>query len=228
MSNSSNNYFFVIATQKTQEEFNKTSQIALFLDKSGYRTKAKVFFENKKGLPELYNIFLTENNKDKKIIFVHDDVLVEDLFFEEKLDLAFEKFDIVGLAGSKKCDLAQPPAWHLMSDRSEHLGEVAHSKDKVVWTTCFGPTNGRALVLDGLFLAVNVKKLLETNTKFDERFKFHHYDITFCLKANKNKLKMGVAPIKVTHFGLGDSMNTPEWHHSGSLFNHFYVKTKDF
>lgn len=228
MTNSSNNYFFVVATQKSQEDFNKTSQIALFLDKAEYRNKTKVFYENQKGLPELYNIFITENNVNKRLIFVHDDVLIEDLFFEEKLDLAFEKFDIVGLAGSKKCDLSKHPAWHIMSDRSDHVGEVAHSKDKNVWTTCFGPTNERALVLDGLFLAVNTKKLVESGTKFDERFKFHHYDITFCLKANKNKLKMGVAPIKVTHFGLGDSMNTPEWHHSASLFNHYYVKSKDF
>jgi len=227
MSNSSNNYFFVVATQKSQDDFNKNSQIALFLDKVGYRNKTKVFYENKLGLPELYNRFITENNKDKKIIFVHDDVLIEDLFFEEKLQVAFEKFDIVGLAGSKKCDLSKPAAWHLMSDKIDHVGEVAHSADKIVWTTCFGPTNDRALVLDGLFLAVNVKRLVETGTKFDERFSFHHYDITFCLKANKNKLKMGVAPIKVTHFGLGDSMNTPEWHHSASLFNHFYVKTNN-
>lgn len=228
MSNSSNNYFFVIATPKTQEDFNKNSPISLFLDKSGYKSKSKIFYENKKGLPELYNIFITENNKEKRIIFVHDDVLIEDLFIEEKLDVAFEKFDIVGLAGSKKCDLSKPPAWHLMSNTIDHVGEVAHSKDKRSWTTCFGPTNSRALVLDGLFLAVNVKRLLETNTKFDERFNFHHYDITFCLNANKNKLKLGVAPIKVTHFGLGDSMNSPEWHHSASLFNHFYVKSKTF
>lgn len=228
MSNSSNNYFFVVATQKSQEEFNKNSQIALFLDKSGYRSKCKVFYENKTGLPTIYNRFISENNKDKRIIFVHDDVLIEDLFFEEKLDIAFEKYDIVGLAGSKKCDLSRPPAWHLMSDKEDHVGEVTHSSNKMVWTTCFGPTSERALVLDGLFLAVNVKKLLDTDTKFDERFSFHHYDITFCLRANKSKLKMGVAPIRVTHFGLGDSMNTPEWHHSGSLFNHFYVKTKDF
>jgi hypothetical protein len=226
MSKSSNNYFFVIATEKTKEVFDKNSQISLFLDKMGFLAKAKIFYENKTGLPTLYNRFITENNKDKKIIFVHDDVLIEDLFFEEKLDLAFEKYDIVGLAGSKKCDLTRPPAWHLMSEKQDHVGEVAHSSNKIVWTTCFGPTNDRALVLDGLFLAVNVKRLLDTGTKFDERFDFHHYDITFCLKANQNKLKMGVAPIKVTHFGLGDSMNTPEWIQSAAKFNQFYVKTK--
>jgi GT2 family glycosyltransferase len=224
MSNSSNNYFFVIATTKTKEDFNKTSQIALFLDKSGLNNKAKVFYENKKGLPSIYNTFITENNRYKKIIYVHDDVLIEDLFLEEKLDLAFEKFDIVGLAGTKKCDMSKPSAWHLMSDRDQYVGEVAHSKDKMTWTTCFGPTNSRALLLDGLFLAVDVKMLLDNDVRFDERFDFHHYDISFCLRANEKKLKMGVAPIKVTHFGLGDSMNTPEWFQSSLKFKDYYSK----
>lgn len=224
MSDSLNNYHFVVATSKDHEEFNTKSQISLYLDKSGFRTShSTVVFENKKGLPKLYNFFINETYKDKRLIFVHDDVLIEDLFLEEKLDIAFEKFDIVGLAGSKKCDLSKPPAWHLMSDRNDHVGEVAHSHNKVSWTTCFGPTDSRALLLDGLFLAVRVDKLLETNTYFDEKFDFHHYDITFCLNANKNKLKLGVSPIKVTHFGLGDSMNTPEWHKSAQIFKKHYV-----
>jgi GT2 family glycosyltransferase len=227
MSDSLNNYHFVVATSSNQENFNKKSQISLFLDKFGFRsTHSSVVFNNKKGLPKLYNSFINETNKDKRLIFVHDDVLIEDLFLEEKLDIAFEKFDIVGLAGSKKCDLSRPPAWHLMSDKNEHVGEVAHSHNKVSWTTCFGPTDSRALLLDGLFLAVRVDRLLETDTFFDERFNFHHYDITFCLKANQNKLKLGVAPIKVTHFGLGDSMNTPEWHKSAQLYKKHYVDKK--
>ena len=145
------------------------------------------------------------------------------MFWKEKLEIAFQKYDIVGLAGSKKCDLSSDiPAWHLMCDRNDLVGEVAHSKDKVNWTTIFGPTDSRALILDGLFIAVNVAKLLETNTKFDEDFSFHHYDITFCLNANKNKLKMGVYPIKVTHYGLGDSMNSDQWRKSANCFKQKY------
>jgi hypothetical protein len=33
---------------------------------------------------------------------------------------------------------------------------------------------------------------------------------------------MGVYPIKVTHFGLGDSMNTPEWQESANKFKQLY------
>jgi len=222
MHKSLNNYHFVVATQNNQENFTKNSPICLFLDKTENIKNSTILYENKTSLTKVYNSFITKENQDKKIIFVHDDVLIEDVFLFEKLDVAFEKYDIVGLAGAKKCDITKPPAWHLMSERQDHVGEVAHSKDKVYWTTVFGPTDSRALIIDGLFIAVSVKKLLETNTRFDENFDFHHYDITFCLNANKNKLKIGVYPIKVTHFGLGDSMNTEEWMQSSLKFQKLY------
>lgn len=225
MSETSNNYHFIVATPKSREDFEKKSQMAFFLDKitTIKNTHYNIIFDNKEGLPKIYNQFLTEKYKDKKLIFVHDDVIIDDLFWEEKLTIAFEKYDIVGLAGSKKCNLSSSaPAWHLMCNREDMVGEVAHSKDKKSWTTVFGPTDSRALILDGLFIAVNVKRLLETNTKFDENFTFHHYDISFCLRANQNKLKMGVCPIKVTHFGLGDSMMSSEWNESAEKFKTLY------
>lgn len=218
-----NTYLFVVATQYNHDDFWKKSQIAIFLEKAGFTNSTKVLYENKEPLTKIYNSFIIKENIDKKIIFVHDDVLIEDLFLIEKLDIAFEKYDIVGLAGTKKCNLnAEISAWHLMSDRMDHVGEVAHYNDKKVWTTVFGVSESRALVLDGLFLAVNVEKLINTNTFFDEHFTFHHYDISFCLNANKNKLKMGVTPIRVVHFGLGDSMNTPEWQNSAEIFKRLY------
>lgn len=218
----SNTYHFVVATQYNSEDFWKKSQIAIFLEKTNNDMNSTILFENKEGLPKVYNKFISQSYTNKYVIFVHDDVLIEDLFWQEKLDVAFEKYDIVGLAGSKKCDLSRPPAWHLMSDPQDHCGEVAHSHDKKVWTTRFGPSESRVLVMDGLFIAVNINSLLKTGVSFDEFFDFHHYDITFCLRANRNKLKMGITPIRVVHFGLGDSMNTPEWRESAEKFKKNY------
>jgi GT2 family glycosyltransferase len=109
-----------------------------------------------------------------------------------------------GLAGATKCDLnAQMMAWHLMAPRESFVGEVAHSNGGITWTTVFGQTPARALVIDGLFIAVNVDALLSTGTRFDEDFDFHHYDISFCLQANKNKLKIGVYPESSSSFWYG-------------------------
>lgn len=224
--NNMNDYKFVIATPYTPQEFQEKSAIAIFLDKMDI--KAAVVYENKEPLTTVYNRFISEETRGSKIIFVHDDVLIEDLFFFDKLNLAFEKFDIVGLAGAKSCNVAADhPAWHLMAPREDLVGEVAHSRGGANWTTVFGKTPNRVLIMDGLFIAVDVAKLLDTNTKFDEDFAFHHYDITFCLNANKNKLKMGVYPIRVVHFGLGDSMNTPEWHESAVKFKEKYGTTEN-
>jgi len=218
------NYKIVCATSfKDKEEFQNKSPLSISLEKMGWDAFSNILYDNKEGLPKIYNSFLTEENKHKKIIFLHHDVLIEDILLFEKLEIAFEKYDIVGLAGAKKCNIKSPmSAWHLMCDREDMIGEVAHSKDKKYWTTVFGPTDSRALILDGVFIAVDVDKLLETNTKFDENFDFHHYDITFCLKANQNKLKMGVYPIKITHFGLGDSMNSENWKQSSEKFKNLY------
>jgi hypothetical protein len=223
MTINNNIYELVCATPLSREEFNQKSQLSLFLDKFGWNSGINIIYENKQGLPKIYNSFLNDQNRNKKIIFIHDDVLVEDIFLLEKLEIGFEKYNIIGLAGTKKCNLnSNISAWHMMCERQDMIGEVGHSKDKVSWTTVFGPTDSRALLLDGLFIAVDVNSLLDTNTRFDENFDFHHYDITFCINANKNKLKLGVCPIKVTHFGLGDSMISKEWEHSNLKFKQLY------
>lgn len=220
-----NEYHFVVATTHTKETFKEKSAISISLEKLGLMENTTIFYENKEGLPKIYNKFITNEYKNKKIVFIHDDVVIEDVFLLEKLKIAFEKYDIVGLAGSKQCNLqSEMMAWHLMAPKDSFVGEAGHAKDGLYWTTSFGPTPSRALIIDGLFIAVNVDKMLETNTKFDEDFDFHHYDISFCLIANKNKVKIGVYPIRVVHFGLGDSMNSNEWMKSSLKFKQKYLR----
>jgi hypothetical protein len=52
-------------------------------------------------------------------------------------------------------------------------------------------------------MAVNLKNVLQAGWKFNESFKFHHYDLSSCLDANKLKLKIGTYPIHVTHASPG-------------------------
>jgi hypothetical protein len=173
--------------------------------------------DNKEGLSKVYNKCLKNSTHTKSILlFVHDDVELEDLFLVEKLNDS--PYIVSGLAGCKQIDLSQPPAWHLMSKREDQLGEVAHTHQGNVWTSVFGPTKSRALLIDGLFIAVDVEKALEKQIEFDEDFDFHHYDLAFCLDCNKKKATVGVLPIRVIHHGLGDSMNTPEWQKNASKF----------
>jgi hypothetical protein len=63
MPESSNNYHFIIATPKSGEEFRSKSQMAFFIDKmiSIKKIQYTVIFDNKEGLPKIYNKFINEN-----------------------------------------------------------------------------------------------------------------------------------------------------------------------
>lgn len=180
---------------------------------------------NTKGLSEQYNKFL----KDKDVVdtyhtilFVHDDVELEDNRLVDKL--LQSPYDVTGLAGAKSFNKNAPKlAWHLAAPREDYVGEVAHcDKEGRVRTTVFGPTKSRALTLDGLFFAVKPNILKEKGLEFDENFNFHFYDLAFSLRANQKKAKCGVLPIRVIHHGLGDSMLTEDWEQGNIKFRQNY------
>ena len=182
-----------------------------------------IFRDNTKGLPERYNEILRDPKYAKKmVLFVHDDVELQDLFLVEKL--VESPYAITGIAGTKSFSKAAPnAAWHIASNREDWVGEAGHcDKEGRVWTTVFGPTKSRALIIDGLFMCVNVPDLTEKGLYFDTDFPFHHYDLSFCLRANEKKVSCGVLPVHVVHHGLGDSMNTPEWAASNEKFKATY------
>ena len=187
----------------------------------------EIIKDNNTGLPEVYNRYLIEENKDKIVLFVHDDLEIHDLTLVEKLNES--PWDITGLAGGSVFEFKDKNLWHICTKKESQSGSVSHplcyqenNQLKVDYskqiTTTFGPWPKRCLVLDGLFLAVNVERALETGWFFDTRHEFHHYDISSCLLANEKKLTMGTYPIYVLHHGLGNSFMTPEWEKSNEDF----------
>jgi hypothetical protein len=181
----------------------------------------KICSDNKIGLSEVYNSYI--NNKEHIndiLLFVHDDVTIKDLFLVETLNKS--PYAVTGLAGTKTANLNAPPAWHLMSDKLDYVGEVMHTKEDTTWTTVFGPTKTRTLLIDGLFISINVEKIINTKARFNEKFKFHHYDLAFCFECNKSKVPVGVMPISVEHYGMGDSMHSQDWVSSSNEFKKEY------
>jgi len=181
----------------------------------------KICSDNKIGLSEVYNSYI--NNKEHIndiLLFVHDDVTIKDLFLVETLNKS--PYAVTGLAGTKTANLNAPPAWHLMSDKLDYVGEVMHTKEDTTWTTVFGPTKTRTLLIDGLFISINVEKIINTKARFNEKFKFHHYDLAFCFECNKSKVPVGVMPISVEHYGMGDSMHSQDWINSSNEFKKEY------
>ena len=198
--------------QKTQEEtqlYNSLTQT----DLSKKSWKLQMYVENKEPLPKLYNKHLnrqTLHNHDV-VLFVHDDVFIDDVACFTKISYAMRDhggygFDIVGLAGGRDVSIKKPALWHTMS--STRFGAVAHPVDNLpdsarIRVTDFGPSPERCLILDGLFLAVNLKSAVDKRWKFNDNFSFHHYDIASCIDANNKKLKLGTYPIWVVHRSPG-------------------------
>jgi len=162
-----------------------------------------IFIENnKKGLCEVYNKYITKDHDC--VIFVHDDVYIDSCNFVNKLYKEFDKFDVCGLAGGSKVLVKKPLLWHLMCNKNTHSGIVSHKVEDTYLPTVFGPIKERVVLLDGLFIAVQPKKLLEKNIKFDENITgFHHYDLKFSIDCFQAGLRLGTVPIHVIHASPG-------------------------
>lgn len=189
--------------------------------------------ENIEALSKIYNREIYDNiyNKNKILVFVHDDVIIEDLFFKDKLNDALDNFDIVGVAGIKPpINIKSPALWHLMGDRSQYTGSVVHfeKNDNNIrrFTTSFGIMPERAVLLDGVFLAINTAKVIEKQLKFDENnpAKFHFYDLNFSLDANNKHLKLGTYPIWITHQSHGLTNISNDWKNGETYFINKYTK----
>lgn len=203
-------YLFVVATPKTKEEFEPLwEKNGLSFYKNKEKSDVEVVYENKKGLSEVYNRFITSDYRNRRVVFIHDDLILDDQFILEKLDNAHESWNVVGIAGAQYFRFQKPAMWHLMADLEDgtnHLvGFVAHRlADNKVITNFYGMGNKRVSLIDGLFMSVDVDKVLDKNVKFDENYNFHFYDLTFCVRCLLSGVSIGIGdPIFVTHLSTG-------------------------
>ena len=161
--------------------------------------------QNKSSLSKVYNEFLRE--PFTHLLFVHDDIWIDDAGFLSKLEEGHKKYDIIGVAGGVNPLLKAPALWHIMCGGFQGgnlRGFAGHYlPDNTTSITNFGPSPARVAVIDGAFMSVNVTKTRQVNWKFNENYTFHHYDLSSCLDANKHKLKLGVIPILTYHNSPG-------------------------
>jgi glycosyl transferase family 2 len=204
----------VCATRATREDFVRKTSLGASLERiSSHRLfEVAVSYNNHLGLPLVYNREIVDANRNKALVFVHDDVWIDDFFFAQRINEALGAFDIVGLAGNvrggaEQCTWAfrdKPGSW----DAPENLsGAVAHKGRGVSW---YGPTPREVKLLDGLLLAARASSLLRTGVRFDPIYRFHFYDLDFCRTADRAGLRIGTWPIAVTH-ASGGRYGTGEW-----------------
>jgi GT2 family glycosyltransferase len=177
------------------------------------------------GLSQFYNECIDRYSNDDKIkhlIFCHDDVQIINSDFAEQVKKGLQTYDVLGVAGCINPKIIEKNLWHWMAgDKQNWRGIAGHpyeaNKDSF-YVTSFGPTPSRVAVIDGVFMAINLKKIVDAGVRFDEQFKFHHYDIDFSLQCNKNSLKIGVWPILINHKSPGLKDFDESWNSSNEKF----------
>jgi glycosyltransferase involved in cell wall biosynthesis len=173
-----------------------------------------------KSLAQVYNEVLTESKTDI-IVFCHDDIYFDTNSWYHKLMKHFEKseFGIIGMAGTT----SMPKSGMWWEDRKKMVGIVNHENNGKKWESKYSESfnNGicQTIIVDGLFIAVDRKKLKKN---FNEDFKgFHFYDIPFCFENHLEGVKIGVITnIRITHKSIGQT--NQQWEENRKIFESKY------
>lgn len=208
----------ISGTRLSEREFWTTSALGLSLQRLGNdgRLSIQVAFGNRRGLPDLYNPQIASAPADDLLVFVHDDVWLEDGYFRDRLPQGLAQYDVIGVAGNRRRIPGQS-SWAFLDNRftpetTEHLsGAIGHGRQPCGPMSYFGPVPAECELLDGVFMAARAGTLREHDVAFDPRFDFHFYDIDFCRRARQQGLRLGTWPICMTHQSKG-GFDNPHWH----------------
>lgn len=209
------------ATQK--DDIKETNLYSSILNKYHHILKWKC--SNKTFLPKLYNEQIDKAIKDSVdyLVLVHDDVHINCSDLLERVSKYGEQFTVFGLAGTKAITVKEPVLWHLMSDRSNLRGCVAHGTKTAYAYTSFGPLPSKVVMIDGVFICINIKKLPD-NIKFDENCPsgFHFYDLIFSLDCSIKKIDVGVGDVPIIHESPGLKEMSDDWKQGQKYFLNKY------
>ena len=220
----------VCGTRASQQDFLQKSALgrSLVAHRQANSVDVLLFPENTQGLSTIYNQAIEQARDNPAIlVFVHDDVHLCDFQWSERISEAVRVFDVVGLAGNTR-RVPHQPAWAFVDDRftwdeRRHLsGIVGHGTSFPCEISNYGPPRRACKLLDGVLLAADSERLIESGVRFDEQFKFHFYDMDFCRQAELHGLTMGTWPLSVVHES-GGAFGTPGWRESFASYRNKYV-----
>lgn len=208
----------ITATRLTENDFWNTSALGISLRRlgDGGRLFACVFFENKRGLSEVYNARIAAVEGGDILVFIHDDVWIDDYFFIDRVIEGLQNYDVIGVAGNRR-KVQNQSAWAFVDtgftwdDKANLSGAVAHGNTPFGNVSFFGAVPADCEFLDGVFLAARKEVLIAQEVRFDTRFDFHFYDMDFCRTARQAGLRLGTWPICLTHQS-GGAFGTKQWH----------------
>lgn len=208
----------VVATRASEQDFYKKTATgrSLAFHKPPF-VEVRLFPNNTEGLPTVYNRAIRESSGvPTTLIFAHDDLHILDFYWFHRIKEGLNNFGVIGLVGNRR-RVPKQPSWAFIDtkftwDKQENFsGVVGHGKGfPPNGLNIFGSPRQQVVLLDGLLLASENKTLLENNLMFDERFKFHFYDLDFCRQAEVKKISCGTWDLSLIHES-GGSFGSEAW-----------------
>lgn len=219
----------VTATRLSHAQFEQRSLLGRCLPRLGELQSLglKLVHGNTRPLAESYNAAIDAAAPDDVLVFVHDDVRVDDWMLAHRLQEALQHFDVVGVAGNTRAQPRQvtwylqpepqapgvPSAW----DHGHLSGAICHGVPEGRLSV-YGPTPQSVRLLDGVFMAARAGRLQQSGVRFAPELAFHFYDLDFCLSAHRAGLRLGTWPIALTHASGGGSIDSPAWRQARQVF----------
>ena len=210
----------ICGTRHSAHDFAEKTPLGVSLKRLAFdkRINARIAPGGNPGLPVVYNKALQASDTAEILVFIHDDVWIDDYFFVDRIEGALQAFDVMGVAGNRR-RVPRQPSWAFGSprpggfgkDKENHSGAVAHGKDRFGTVHYFGPTPAACELLDGVLLAAKRDVLRGSAVRFDDRFDFHFYDMDFCRTARAAGLVLGCCAVAITHGSVGTGLGKPDW-----------------
>lgn len=165
---------------------------------------------------------MIEESKDDfdYLILMHSDADLSIYDFVKHLVEVNGKYDIVGVAGTKKLFISQSPlTWFTGSHKfvDDRYGRITHNHDGMMLESFFNRkkpdvADTETITIDGLLMCLNKKTMQNEKARFDEQFTYDFYDLDFCINAQVNTdLKIGTFVQPTIHNSLGKSVLSEEY-----------------
>jgi hypothetical protein len=217
----------ISATRLSHDDFLAEAPLGASLKRLAFdkRIHARVAFGNRTSLSDIYNLSIDAPQAAEILVFIHDDVWLDDYFFADRIIAGLQNFDVLGIAGNRR-RLPRQPSWCFtgqMSDKfirdvRENLsGAVAHGTAPFGRVTNYGPVPAQCELLDGVLLAVRRDTLRSKGVRFDSRFDFHFYDLDFCRSARAAGLVLGTGTVALTHRSQ-DAFGSADWQRNYKVY----------
>lgn len=206
----------VCATPLSEDDFWLRSPLGNSLQRIGFdaRVATCIHYENRLSPAEAYNDSIAAERDSTALVFVQDDLWLQDYFLVDRLSAGLDLYDVVGLAGCVR-RVKDQSAWFsdgpgLQVQHGFLSGVLGQGASPLGNAHFFGPVPAECELLDGGFLAASRRTLVDHQLLFDPELGLHFHDMDFCRSARQRGMKLGTCQVSATRQSQG-AYGTPAW-----------------